>query len=92
MGLVVKKITDILFSYWTMLVLFVLLGAGAGVATFIENDFGTSTARVLVYNHIWYETVMTLSCINLLGIIVRRKMWRQKAKFIFHISFVDIIY
>ena len=91
MGLVVKKIADILFSYWTMLGLFVLLGAGAGVATFIENDFGTSTARVLVYNHIWYEIVMTLAAINLLGIIYRRKMWRQKAKFIFHISFVIML-
>ena len=88
MGMVLKKITDVLFSYWTMLVLFSLLAIGAGVATFIENDFGTSTARVLVYNHWWYEAVMVLTTINLLGIIYRRKMWNQKAKFIFHISFV----
>jgi len=88
---IVKKFADILFSYWTMLVLLFLLGAGAGVATFIENDFGTSTARVLVYNNIWYEIVMVLTCINLLGVIYRRKMWRQKAKFIFHISFVVML-
>jgi cytochrome c-type biogenesis protein CcsB len=91
MGMVIKKISDILFSYWTTIILFVLLAVGAGVATFIENDFGTSTARVLVYNNIWYEIVMTLSCINLLGIIYRRKMWKQKAKFIFHISFVIML-
>ncbi len=91
MGMGIKKISDILFSYWTTIILFALLGAGAGVATFIENDFGTSTARVLVYNNIWYEVVMTLSCINLLGIIYRRKMWKQKAKFIFHISFVIML-
>lgn len=88
---VVKKFADILFSYWIMLILLFLLGLGAGIATFIENDFGTSTARVLVYNNIWYEVVMTLSCINLLGIIYRRKMWKQKAKFIFHISFVIML-
>ena len=86
-----KKFRDILFSYWTMAVLFVLLAAGAAVATFIENDYGTSTARVLVYNHIWYEAVMTLSVINLMGIIYRRKMWRQKARFIFHLSFVIML-
>ncbi len=86
-----KKLTDILFSYWTMLILFVLLGGGAAVATFIENDFGTSTARVLVYNHIWYEIVMVLSVINLSGIIYRRKMWRQKARFIFHFSFIVML-
>ncbi len=86
-----KKFTDILFSYWTMLLLFALLAGGAGVATFIENDYGTSTARVFVYNHVWYEIVMTLSVINLMGIIYRRKMWRQKARFIFHFSFVVML-
>ena len=86
-----KKLANILFSYWTMLILFVLLGGGAAVATFIENDYGTSTARVLVYNHLWYEMVMTLSIINLSGIIVKRKMWRNKARFIFHFSFVVML-
>jgi len=91
MGMVSKKILGMMFSYWTMLILFVLLGVGAAVATFIENDFGTSTARVLVYNNIWYETVMVLACINLLSVIYKRKMWKQKAKFIFHIAFVVIL-
>ncbi len=91
MGIVIKKISDVLFSYWTMALLFILLGAGAGVATFIENDFGTSTARVLVYNNIWYEIVMVLAAVNLSGIIYRRKMWRQKAKFIFHSSFIIML-
>ncbi len=86
-----KTISNILFSYWTMLLLFVLLAGGAAVATFIENDYGTSTARVLVYNNLWYEIVMTLSIINLSGIIFQRKMWKQKAKFIFHISFVVML-
>ena len=87
-----KKFTDILFSYWLMLILFFLLGAGAAVATFVENDFGTSTARVLVYNHIWYEAVMVLSIINLCGIIYKHKMWKSSpAKFIFHFSFVVML-
>ena len=86
-----KKSTDLLFSYWTMLILFILLAFGAAVATFIENDYGVSTARVLVYNHLWYEIVMTLSIINLLGIIIKRKMWNSKAKFIFHIAFVVML-
>ena len=88
---IVKKITNILFSTKLMILLLALLGLGAAVATFIENDYGTSTARVLVYNHLWYETVMTLSIINLIGIMYLRKMWRQKAKFIFHFSFVVML-
>jgi len=86
-----QKILNILFSTYTMLILFMLLGVGAAVATFIENDYGTSTARVLVYNHLWYETVLTLTIVNLLGVIVRRKMWKQKGKFIFHIAFVVML-
>ncbi|MEA3288884.1 MAG: cytochrome c biogenesis protein CcsA [Campylobacterota bacterium] len=86
-----KQSADILFSYKLMLILFFILGAGAAVATFIENDYGTSTARVLVYSHIWYEAVMILSIVNLLGIIYIRKMWRSKAKFIFHFSFVVML-
>ncbi|MEA3497857.1 MAG: cytochrome c biogenesis protein CcsA [Campylobacterota bacterium] len=85
------KVLDILFSTKTMIILFATLAIGAAVATFIENDYGTSTARVVVYNHLWYEIVLTLSIINLSGIIYRRKMWRQKAKFIFHISFVVML-
>lgn len=88
---IVKKTADILFSYWTTMFAFVLLAGGAAVATFIENDFGTSTARVLVYNNIWYETILVLSIVNLIGIINRRKMWKQKAKFIFHVSFVVML-
>ena len=88
---ITQKIKDIFFSYWTMIFLFILLGVGAGVATFIENDYGTSTARVLVYNHTWYEIVMLLSIVNLSGIIYTRKMWRQKARFIFHFSFIVML-
>ena len=87
----IKKITDILFSTKLLILLFVLLGAGAAIATFIENDYGTSTARVLVYNHLWYEIVLTLLIVNLIGIMYNRKMWRQKAKFIFHLSFVVML-
>ena len=60
-----------------MLLMFTLLAVGAAVGTFIENDYGTSTARVLVYNHLWYEIVLTLSIINLSGIIYRRKMYKK---------------
>ena len=86
-----KQFANILSSYWTMLLLFVLLGLGAAVATFVENDYGTSTARVLVYNSLWYEIVLTLSIVNLIAIIVNRKMWRQTARFIFHFSFVVML-
>ena len=87
----IKKLLDTLFSIKMMILLLTALGLGAAIATFIENDFGTSTARVFVYNSLWYEVTFILSIVNLSGIIYRRKMWRQKAKFIFHVSFVVIL-
>jgi len=86
-----SKVSKILFSYWTMLVLLILLGVGASVATFIENDYGTSTARVVVYNHLWYEIVLGLTTINLIGVIFKLKMWRNRGRFIFHFSFVVML-
>ena len=86
-----KTILDVLFSIKTTIITLIILGLGAAVATFIENDFGTSTARVLVYNHIWYESVMLIALINLCGVIIKRKMWKQHGKFIFHASFVFIL-
>ncbi|RXJ99879.1 cytochrome C biogenesis protein [Arcobacter sp. CECT 8989] len=86
-----KQLTDVLFSFKTTLTLLAILAIGAGVATFIENDFGTSSARVLVYNHFWYETVLVLTTINLAGIIYKYKMWKHKPRFIFHLSFVVIL-
>ena len=81
----------ILFSYWTTILLLSILAIGAGVATFIENDFGSSTSRILIYNHFWYEAILTLTVVNLMGIIAKTKMIQSKAKFIFHFSFVVML-
>ena len=85
------KFSNVLFSFKTTMVLLALLAIGAGCATFIENDFGTSSARVLVYNNFWYEAVLILTTINLIGIIFKFKMWKNKARFIFHTAFVLIL-
>jgi cytochrome c-type biogenesis protein CcsB len=85
------KFSNVLFSFKTTLILLAILAIGAGYATFIENDFGTSSARVLVFNNIWYESVLVLTTINLIGMMIKFKMWKSKAKFIFHSSFVIIL-
>jgi cytochrome c-type biogenesis protein CcsB len=86
-----KKTFDALLSFKTTLFLLFLLGVGAAVATFIENDFGTSSARVLVYDHWWYEAVMVLAGLNILAVIIRRKMWASTAAFLFHVGFVVVL-
>jgi len=88
-----KKITDILFSMQTMGMLILLFAFSIGAATFIENDFGTTGAKALVYSSMWFNILLGLLTINLVGRIFVGKMYRLKkfTIFIFHIAFVIII-
>ncbi|WP_456400603.1 cytochrome c biogenesis protein CcsA [Persephonella sp.] len=87
-----KTILDVLFSIKTTIILLVIFAAAVGIATFIENDFGRETAYVIVYGSKWLEFVMVLLTINLIGNIIRYKMWQPKKipAFIFHVSFLFI--
>jgi cytochrome c-type biogenesis protein CcsB len=63
------------------------------VATFIENDFGTTTAKAEVYNATWFVILMGLLGLNLLGNMIRFRMYEQK-KFLLlllHGSFIVIL-
>ena len=53
-----KKIFDIFYSTRITAVLFIIYSTAMGVATFIENDYGTQTAKALVYNAWWFEAIM----------------------------------
>ena len=46
-----KKFLNFLYSTRLMAVLFILFAVAMGVATFIENDYGTQTSKALVYNN-----------------------------------------
>lgn len=88
-----KKIKELLFSMQLTGMLLVVFGVVIALATFIENDFGTSAAKVLVYNSRWFEFLLLLIAINMLGTIIVRKMYRKEKLtiFIFHIAFIVII-
>ncbi|WP_456391875.1 cytochrome c biogenesis protein CcsA [Nitratifractor sp.] len=78
------------FSIRTTLILLAILGFGAAAATFIENDFGSSTARVEVYYSPWYLVTLWLAGFNLAGVIWRYRMWRHPPRFLFHLAFLLI--
>lgn len=73
--------------------LFAVFGVSIAVATFIENDFGTVSARALVYDATWFEAILVLGMINITGNIFKQKLYRKEkfTIFIFHLSFVVII-
>ena len=53
-----KRLKKILFSTRTMTVLLLLFGISMAVATFVENDYDTQTAKTLIYNSTWFEILM----------------------------------
>ena len=80
-----------LASPYLMLVLLLLLGVSAGVATFVENDFGTLTAREFFYESWWFGTLLGLTCIHILVVVAKRKMWKNPWRFILHFAFLFIL-
>ncbi len=76
-----------------MAVLFIVFAAVMGVATFIENEYNTDTARILVYNTKWFEAIMLIFVFNFIGNIKRYNLF-SKAKWdtlILHLSFILIL-
>ncbi len=78
----------------TMGVMVLIFAVAIGVATFIENDFGTEGAKAVVYNATWFEVLLALLGINLIANIFKYKMWRREklTLFVFHLSFLIILF
>ena len=87
------KVFKFLFSGTFMGILLIIFAISMGYATFIENDFGTNTAKLLVYNSKWFEAVMVLMVVNFTGMIFTRQLYRKsKINILFmHMAFVIII-
>ncbi|HKJ05890.1 MAG TPA: cytochrome c biogenesis protein CcsA, partial [Flavobacteriaceae bacterium] len=88
-----NKFLSFIYSTQLMAVLFIVFAAAMGVATFIENDFGTETARALIYNAWWFEAIMILFAINFFGNIFKYKLYRKEklVVLVFHLSFLFIL-
>jgi cytochrome c-type biogenesis protein CcsB len=88
-----KKIAAFLFSARLMAGIYIVFAVSIGFATFIENDFGSATARSFVYNARWFELMLLIGAINLTGRIITQRLW-TKGKltiFLFHFAFVFIL-
>ncbi len=73
--------------------LLVIFALGIAYATFVENDFGTITAKILIYNSLWFEVLLAIMVINLSGSIIVNKLISKKKWpiFLFHVAFIIII-
>ena len=88
------KIIKLLFaSLYVAIPLMGIYAIAIAVATFIENDFGSNAARVLIYNTWFFNVLHLWLLVCLIGVMIRYKFLSQKkyASFMLHLSFVIII-
>ena len=88
-----KKLMSILYSTRFMAILFIAFPVAMAIATFIENDYGTQTAKALVYNAWWFEAIIALFVVNFLANIFRYRLTRREKwpVLLFHLSFILIL-
>ena len=85
-----KRLKKILFSTRTMTVLLLLFGISMAVATFVENDYDTATAKTLIYNSTWFEILM-LWLIVLFATNIKTYHLTKREKWpllVFHLAFI----
>ncbi len=73
--------------------LMMMFAISIAYATFLENDYGTDTAQVLIYQAWWFELLLLVGAINLAGSVVKYKLISRKkwAILVFHLAFIVII-
>lgn len=88
-----KKIKSALFSMLTSSCLVVIFAVAIAYATFIENDYGTQTAKILVYNAWWFNILLGVTAINLVGSLLYYKSFQLKrwSMVLFHLAFIIIL-
>lgn len=71
----------------------IIFAFSIGLATFIENDFGTSSAQKVVFRAWWFELLLLLFSISLVFNIIKFRMIPQKkwSLLIFHSAMIIIL-
>jgi cytochrome c-type biogenesis protein CcsB len=87
------KYLKFLISPVFMGLLFVAFAVAMAVATFLENDFGSPAAYSMVYNSLWFELILLLLVINLIGQLIVFNLFRKNrlTGALFHLAFVVMI-
>ena len=88
-----EKIKSILFSTRLMAVLFIVYAFAMARGTFIEDEFNTDTARIIIYNSWWFEAIHIFFLINFFGNISRYQLLKKEkwATLLLHLSFIFIL-
>ena len=73
--------------------LFIAFATAMALGTFIESWYSTDTARIWIYNTVWFEAIMAFFVINFIGNIAKYKLLRKEkwAVLLLHLSWIFII-
>ncbi len=88
-----KKVWNFLTSTRLMSVWVILFAFAMAVATFVENDFGTQSAKALIYNAWWFELIMALLTLSFIGNISKYRLYRREKwpVLTFHLAFIVVL-
>lgn len=88
-----KKIGSFLVSMPFMVALLFVFAAASGIATFVENDYGTETSWGFVYGAKWFELIQILLGVGIVANIARFRLYTLKKMpaFVFHAAFLLIL-
>jgi cytochrome c-type biogenesis protein CcsB len=88
-----KKLLSALFSTRLMAILFLVYAIAMAAGTFIESYYNTDTARIWIYNSLWFEAMHLLFLINFFGNIKKYNLLKREkwATLLLHLSFIFIL-
>ncbi len=90
---ILKKYLSPIFNTRAAGIYFVLFAAAIGIATFVENDFGTSAAQKVIFKSWWFELLLLLFSITIIVNIFKFRMIPQKKwpLLLFHSAIIIIL-
>ncbi|MBK9567835.1 MAG: cytochrome c biogenesis protein CcsA [Saprospiraceae bacterium] len=90
---ILLKLNNSIFSTYAAGIYLLIFAVAIGAATFVENDFGTSSAQDIIFRARWFELLLVLFSGTIISNIFRFNMVQQKkwAALMFHSAIVVII-
>lgn len=87
------KYFKFLISPVFMGVLFIVFAVAMAAATFIENDFGSAAAYGMVYDSRWFELILLLLAVNLVGQLIVFRLFKASriSGALFHLAFIVML-
>ncbi len=90
---IIEKYTNPIFNTRAAGLYILLFAAAIAIATFVENDYGTSAAQKVIFKSWWFELLLILFGISILVNIIKFRMIQQKKwpLLMFHAAIIIIL-